>query len=78
MAFSRSESLARALSHKVRYAQTLSKVNQNKDWKDEHEDWCKDAQNGNFVILKKTLLEAHKKNIADVLQRREKTIAGQH
>lgn len=56
-AFSWAKAKQNAIDIKIRRAKTMATAGQNKEFKDRHPDWVRDAQQNNFVQLVKEIKE---------------------
>ncbi len=74
MAFSRAKLLERALAIKIDRNITLAKAGNNSDFKLAHPDWVREAQQKNYIMLKKVTTELVQKHQSDALKRRQKLI----
>jgi hypothetical protein len=71
MVFSREKLLNKALAMKIRHAKSLAKSG-DIEFKKQHNDEVKDAENNNYTKMVARITKEHKDNIARVMQYREK------
>ncbi len=74
MAFSWDQTKKDAIAMKVRRAVTMAKVGKNTDFKLAHPDWVRDAQNKNYIDLKKKVTDSVVKRQELAMARRQKLV----
>ncbi len=74
MVFSWTNAKKNAIDTKVRRAKTMATVGQNSDFKLQHPDWVRDAQQKNFTALVKKVTEQTKKKQDEHAARRLKLV----
>lgn len=74
MGFNRQEFNQRIVDEEIQYAMIASKggAKYNPTFAEKHSDWVKDAQNDNYIVLKKVVRDKVTKKQQDYIKRMER------